>query len=115
MQGIFGKGCDPLVKRSHDLLNIRCLQPIWRWSSGRTPYFIFLICILPYFVAALPAHVGSGRQMAAAARPVGITALMKQRASKWPKGASEAHFFGRIGYDYTETSISSLVIFINFS
>ena len=53
MQGIFGKGCDPLVKRSHDLLNIRCLQPIWRWSSGRTPYFIFLICILPYFVPSL--------------------------------------------------------------
>ena len=53
MRGIlFGKGCDPLVKRSHDLLNIRGQRQIWRWSSGRTPYFIFLICILPYFVAA---------------------------------------------------------------
>ena len=60
MRGIlFGKGCDPLVKRSHDLLNIRGQRQIWRWSSGRTPYFIFLICILPYFVAVLNrAHFG---------------------------------------------------------
>ena len=93
MRGIlFGKGCDPLVKRSHDLLNIRGQRQIWRWSSGRTPYFIFLICILPYFVAA---H---------RVRPVGIlTALMKQRASKWPRGASEAHFFGRPSDTFTES------------
>ena len=93
MRGIlFGKGCDPLVKRSHDLLNIRGQRQIWRWSSGRTPYFIFLICILPYFVAA---H---------GVRPVGIlTALMKQRASKWPRGASEAHFFRRPSDTFTES------------
>ena len=65
------KGCDLLVKRSHDLLNIRGQRQIWRWSSGRTPYFIFLICILPYFV-----------QPSSRLCPMGIrdqlTALMKQ-------------------------------------
>ena len=94
MRGIlFGKGCDPLVKRSHDLLNIRGQRQIWRWSSGRTPYFIFLICILPYFVAAHTEFVRWGI----------LTALMKQRASKWPRGASEAHFFGRPSDTFTES------------
>ena len=71
MRGIlFWKGCLIRLLQSEEeittLLNIHVQRQIWllvislpyfQSISSRTPYFIFLICILPYFPLMLRTHV----------------------------------------------------------